>query len=516
MAFAPPPRAEGEAFVIIDSHDLPDGETVETDVCIIGAGAAGIALAREFKGQAFRVSVVESGGLELDASVDALNAGENAGPYPVNIESRNRCLGGSTASWGGNCAPMDPIDFEPREYNPLAVWPIAHAELEQYNERVCDLVGLDSSQFQPDTLAKENPEFTAKRIGLPGPAVTTKVFYRNRNQFGQTFRDELAEQESNVRVYLNATATKLETNKTGGVVTRVQLGGLDGKRFHIQAGYFVLAAGIENARLLLLSRDSHEQGLGNHHDRVGRYFMSHLLFMSGLMIPARPDLNVEFYDVPFHAEQVNMDHVRMFGGLQINPELQYQHKLLNYVAFITKLHRHTPMLTKRIIAHYNHVMKNNNIRVVHGIRHFVEQAPSETNRIMLSDDRDALGLPKLRMEWTISELEKRTLHQSLAMLNAEFRRHRLGMIRSDLPAVEAQWPGDLATESLHFMGSTRMSDDPRTGVVDAHCRVHEVANLYVAGGSVIPSGGATMVTFNILALALRLADHLKAEIVKPG
>ncbi len=498
--------------MIIDSRDLPDGETIETDVCIIGGGAAGIALAREFKDQQVRVCVVESGGLELDPRVEALSAGENVGPYAVNLESRNRCLGGSTASWGGNCAPFDPIDFEPREYNPLAVWPMAISELEKYNARVAELVGLDSARFDPEELAGADPSFAEKRISFPDSPVRTKIFYRNRNLFGQTFREDLASEDSNIQVYLHASATNLKTDGDGQVVSEAELGCLNGKRFSIKAGQFVLAAGIENARILLLSRDTHKQGLGNQHDVVGRYFMSHLLFMSGITIPSRPDVDVSFYEVAFHTDDFNADHIRAFGGLQLSPEAQREHGLLNYVTFITPLQRQTPMLTRRIVAHYRYVMKNYNIRRAYALRHFFEQAPSESNRITLGDDKDALGLPKLRMEWTIGDLEKHTIRQSLGILNTEFRRNRFGMIRNDLPPPEADWPADLATESLHFMGSTRMSDNPKTGVVDANCRVHGLANLYVAGGSVIPSGGATMVTFNILALALRLADHLRQEI----
>jgi choline dehydrogenase-like flavoprotein len=144
---------------------------------------------------------------------------------------------------------------------------------------------------------------------------------------------------------------------------------------------------------------------------------------------------------------------------------------------------------------------------------FAEQAPNPDSRVVLDDERDALGVPRVRLDWRMTELDKRSLLATHGILAKEFGRTGIGRIQIEawLQDESAGWSDELSG-GYHPMGTTRMADDPRRGVVDRHCRVHGLGNLYVAGSSVFPTGGSANPTLTIVALALRLAEHLKTEL----
>jgi choline dehydrogenase-like flavoprotein len=139
-----------------------------------------------------------------------------------------------------------------------------------------------------------------------------------------------------------------------------------------------------------------------------------------------------------------------------------------------------------------------------------EQQPNRDSRVTLSDRRDALGLPMTRLDWRLTAADKASLRRNLRALGAEFAAAGIGRLHLTLPEGDA-WPEEL-TGGNHHMGTTRMAADPRQGVVDADCRVHGIDNLYVAGSSVFPTCGAANPTLTIVALALRLADHLRERL----
>ena len=137
----------------------------------------------------------------------------------------------------------------------------------------------------------------------------------------------------------------------------------------------------------------------------------------------------------------------------------------------------------------------------------LEQTPNPNSRITLSQDLDALGLKRLNLDWRLTELEKRTVKVLAMTIGSEFGRLNMGRFQLPQWLVEDGDPG--WTGGCHHMGTTRMSDNPKLGVVNSDCRVHGVNNLYVAGSSVFPTSGFVNPTFTIVALALRLVDHLR-------
>ncbi len=524
--------------MIIDIRSLRDQTMLQTDICIIGAGPAGMAIASEFAGRSTDICVIESGGLSEDSKIEALSEGENSGEYPVNVASRKRYFGGATNIWGGNSAPYDPIDFENRPYVPKAQWPFPFSELQKYFPRAYEFCGLKTAQDEPGAWDENSPDYQDRSIFINGDKVRTKIFKRRRLRFGKRFRSLFQSGSPNLKLYTHSTALRLEVSRNARHVERALIGSIDGKRYNIAAKVFVLAAGIENPRILLLSNDIQTEGLGNKYDNVGRYFMRHFNILSGILITRPPYRNLSLYRLSTYREPVGVHSVHPFAGFQISEAVQREEQILNFVAFLTPLFhlspsesgeahifRHALRLRKSAGMQTNgpwSLTQKAGLRILewlrylqgprfYAIRNFVEQAPSRENRISLSRERDAFGLRRLQVQWAIGEQEKRTMEIAQQHLGRAFLEAGLGRLETDLPPYQSAWPHYLAHAS-HFMGTTRMSDNPQDGVVDENSRMHSVDNLYIAGGSVLPVGGACMVTYNLIALALRLADHLKQRV----
>ncbi len=139
-----------------------------------------------------------------------------------------------------------------------------------------------------------------------------------------------------------------------------------------------------------------------------------------------------------------------------------------------------------------------------------EQAPNPNSRVQLGTDRDALGSRKIVLDWRVGELDRRTVRVALEAIGHAVGAAGLGRLYSRPVAEPEFWPTVFGGH--HHLGTTRMHRDPRSGVVDRDCRVHGLANLYVAGSSVFPTGGFANPTLTIVAMTLRLADHLRSRL----
>ena len=262
--------------MIEDARAVPDASALEADLCVIGGGAAGITIAREFAGSPVKVVLLESGGLELDGETQGLNKGANVGlPYFPLDGARLRAFGGTTHHWGGVCRPFDPIDFERRPGVPHTGWPIDRATLDRYYPEARSIVGLESSSWDVEDWDRRD---RFEPIELSSRRVHTRIAQTVKKQdrsFGERYRDDVR-RAKNVTAYLFANVTEIETDRSGAAAVRVAVRTLAGTGFSVSARSFVLAVGgIENARLLLVSRSRHERGLGNQNDLVGRFFLEH-------------------------------------------------------------------------------------------------------------------------------------------------------------------------------------------------------------------------------------------------
>lgn len=511
-----------------DARTLEDGAVVEGDLCIIGAGPAGISMALEWAGTGRRVVLLEGGGFELSPKRQKLYRAQNTGRtyYPLQ-SARLHYFGGATNHWGGLCAPLDPIDFEARDWVPRSGWPIDHDDLVPYYRRAASLAELPSGRW--------DPEYWAERLGQPllstdGQKLQTKVWQRSGEagsplRFGPAYRNEI-EQAENIHLFTHANVCNLSANGGATAVEEAQVRHFDGTEQSARAAQFVLACGaIQNARLLLASNDQAPRGLGNEEDQVGRYFMEHVEVDSAkLVLPdSRP---LSFYRL--HPSPSPEDgRSWAYGLLRLSPSLQRQHRALNG-AVRFRLERigetspytfeHFPEDARKVLAvwekRFDSLSEDTaeltyTNRASFQLNTRLEQPPNPDSRVTLSEETDALGVPRAELHWSLSETDKRSIRLLNEEIAKEAGRIGLGRVRlmDWLTADDERWP-DFLTGGWHHMGTTRMAESPDEGVVDSNCKVHGVDNLHVAGSSVFSTGGAVNPTLTLIALSLRLSDHL--------
>jgi choline dehydrogenase-like flavoprotein len=322
-------------------------------------------------------------------------------------------------------------------------------------------------------------------------------------RFGEVHRAAIAS-AANVDAFLHANALELVASASGASVESLRVATLSGGRFEVRARVFVLAAGgIENARLLLASNRVHARGIGNARDLVGRFFMDHPHLASAVFLPVRSDLELELYH-PHRRGRVSNTAV-----LVPSEAVQRRERLLG--SWLGVASEGTLPGFERSLARMVHALERAPGEPASRAIFLLavgEQAPNPQSRVRLTDERDALGLPRVQLEWRLSAIDKRSLLRAHRLVARELARAGLGRLQILLEEDEAAWPEDLAG-GRHHMGTTRMHPDPAEGVVDASCRVHGVANLYVAGSSVFPTSGAASPTLTLVALAIRLADRIQ-------
>lgn len=518
--------------MLIDIRSLPDRTTIETDVCIVGSGPAGIAIAQQLLGTTLKVCVLESGGFNEEQDLQDLNKTEASDTHKFNLSSRRRQWGGTSNMWGGNSAPFDESDIAARDYVPHSRWPISYSELMRYFPRVHQFCQLGTTEYACESWRREIPSGWHPDT----ESITTKVFQRQQLNFGAQYQNTFCREQSNVDIYLFASALRIETKADGQTVRQLHVGCPRGSRYTVRSQIFILAAGIENARLLLLSRDAHPNGLGNEYDNVGRYLMGHLHFLSGIFATREPSSDFSLYGIQLDWMHLTNAQRRISCAFQVTTEKQREHQISNYAAFLAplaavhseefphvhehansvvslKTTRHDPRFLrwKRARAEHLQARTDSSSLSRYVLRNWVEQAPDPHHRVVLGTARDALGQPRLRVEWGLGDLDRKTIVVGQQLLAQYFEACGIGQLFSALPNVSSTWPAHLQQAS-HFMGTTRMSLNPEDGVVDSSCRVHSLDNLYIAGGSVMPTSGVCMVTCNLLALAIRLADHIKVKL----
>lgn len=535
-----------------DLRAIPEAATVHADVCIVGSGPAGLTVARELNGSGAKVLVLESGGQDREASseAEALNTIESVGAPRVMDQAlvRNRVLGGSSATWSGRAATFDDLDFAVREWVPFSGWPITREGLERYFVRSIPHLGLavadNNDPSVIDLVKAKYPRFDPR---LFRPYAWTYSRHDASSSDVMRFGPRaLTSRLDDVRCFTHATVTHVDTNDTGEAVTRLELRAPDGGRRWVTARLVVLCAGgIENARLLLASNRVLDGGVGNRHGVVGRFLMDH---PRGPVAHFKPGDSMAVQrlfgdfrlkgNVPTPSAGVTIvGSTQLTPGFALSRHIQESEEMLNCSLWIggelssddplvaaqdlVRLRRPVQSL-RNVVSHplmvgesVKRVMFDDRLALrsmaIVDLQCIVEQRPDRDSRITLSERTDALGVPLSTIDWRISDHEARTVRWAATSFAAEMR--RLGL---PVPVLPAMITDEHATFNLpdvaHPSGTTRMSLDPRMGVVDVNCAVHGVDGLFVAGSSVFPTNGHANPTQMIVALAIRLADHLKAEL----
>lgn len=521
--------------MILDISDFTQGTVRECDLCIVGGGAAGITLALEFAHSPLKVILLESGGRQYEAATQDLYATEQPGlPHKGAMEGRARVFGGSTRWWAAQALPFAPFDFTERPWVADSGWPLTFTDLEPYYRRAEKVYPVPESTYDTRTwpsVLGSPPDYA------PDQLLAFYSQYSLTPDFARAYSASL-EQSKSVEVICHANVTSLDATAEGNALQSVQACSLNGHSLHVRARWFVVCAGaIETARLLLASRNVCQQGLGNDQDLVGRYFQDHLRCrVAPLTIQDPARFHKTFY--PVTTNQARYRH-----KFSASPALQERERILaacgevfydplsnapldaakNLVRAFThpEVHPYIPSLLREVTRHPDAVLRGIYRRLRgqgmadQGGTPYLsidsEQAPNYHSRVRLSETCDALGMPKTILDWQLTSLERHTL---LVFARTAVRElQRLGLACADLSDFTLPEQPDAmigrVEDVFHHMGTTRMHTNPRQGVVDLHCRVHGISNLYIGSGAVFPTGSSSNCTLTILALCLRLADELK-------
>ena len=381
----------------------------------------------------------------------------------------------------------------------------------------------------------------AKRLGMDllpfDPRRVETVLSRYHPQrFGERYARQL-DRSHNLSVLLYATVTSIHLDDGKRFASGATVQTLAGNRFAVTAKFFVLATGgIENARLLLLSNEDLPAGLGNQNDLVGRFFVDHIWYPNGMILPQDQDpAKVQIYDeenpleggygvrchlalpesqtrelrIPQYRVELRVERSRWWF-----PAIRSAARLKRFANSL-ELENLTSSDVLNVIGDpalvYDYMTGDDDAPYVYGFNNYVEQVPNPDSRVRLTGEKDALGQNKVELNWRLSQLDKDGIVQAQRLIAQEVGRLGIGRMHSFVPESEERilhggYGGN------HHIGTTRMHADPKQGVVDADCRVHGTENVFIAGSSVFPTSGYPNPTLTIVALALRLADRLHLEL----
>ena len=516
-----------------DARTLPSGTVIEGDLCIVGGGAAGISIALQWLSSSRNVILLEGGGFDQEPEMQDLYRGNIVGhPYYPLEAARLHYFGGTTGHWAGYCATFDPIDFETRSWVPHSGWPIRREDLDPFYARANKILDLGPYEYDADYWAKRDPELAL--LPLDPDVVWTKMWqFSPPTRFGTKYRDAIVSAR-NVHLYTHANVCEVEANEGLSAVDGLRVRTLDGNEYRVKARSYVLACcSIQNARLLLASNRRANTGLGNGNDLVGRFFMEHFEMPCGELVLEKPQsTKMKMYLLDYGTTKAR-------GEFSLSPRVQEQYGILNGTASldpgalgepVKSTFEFIPPSMLKAIDEWNKGGRHGPIPLIASlppsalsppagpprIFHVMtrqEQAPNPNSRVTLSTEKDAMGMPRANLDWQFTELDKRSMRTYYRIFGQEMGRTEVGRVqlRDWLLSDDRTWPSFLSG-GWHHMGTTRMAADPKQGVVDANCRVHGLGNLYVAGSAVYPTAGPANPTLTLVALSLRLSDHLRTKL----
>lgn len=545
--------------MIDDAESIAAGSVLTPDICIVGGGAAGVTVALELMASGKQVLILESGGHGEEEATQALYSGEtaNADMHPPPDKYRYRVFGGSTTIWGGRCIPYDPIDFEARDYLPMSGWPFGYDELAPHYPRANELVEAGKYAYTAET-TYDGPS-PAMIEGFTSTRVTQNTLERFSmpTNFGATYGPQISASGS-VRVLLHANCTGIRLAEDGRTVDHLDCATLDGTKFTVKAARYVLATGgLEVPRLLLASNDVKPNGIGNDHDHVGRYLQAHIAGTLGTV-------SVTKGRKTHHGYVMTPDGVYARRRFALTAETQRALKIGNIVARLhfadlpDPAHRSGILsglyLAKAFIPfEYAKRLDNGEARTLGlKLRHvwnivtdpvdtvsFVwnwvtrrtlakrkfpsvvirskanrfsldfhsEQQPNPESRVTLIPERDALGMPKIRIDWRYTAWDVETVKATLRVIREELEKTGCGTLTYNERTIDDEIMR-FGAYGGHHIGTARMSANPADGVVDADCRVHGVDNLFIASSAVFPTSSQANPTLTIVAIAVRLGRWL--------
>ncbi|TXI45797.1 GMC family oxidoreductase [Methylophilus sp.] len=552
--------------MISNLNNLPSGSTIEADVCIVGAGAAGVSLALSLSGRGLKILLLESGFEFADDKTQDLYAGEVADEklHSPPDKYRQRRFGGSTTIWGGRCMPFDPIDFEPREYIPQSGWPISYQDLAPYYQQANKLLEAGVYEYDADKVFDEEQQAAIK--GFKSDILKTNNLERFScpTNVGDRYKQRLV-LAKDVEVLLGANCTGIRLNQAGNHVNQLDIASLEGIKASVVAKKVILATGgIETTRLLLASNDICKNGIGNEHDLVGRYYQCHIAGNLGKLTVLGATSNVR------HGYEVSLEGIYCRRRFALTADTQKKIGAGNMVArlhfpkIVDPSHKIGVLsglfLAKNFISYeYGKRLKDGRSSFVIYLKHFAniildpidtvkflyhwitkrtlakrkfpsvilsnksnqftfeihsEQYPNPNSRITLISDTDIFGMPKVKVDWQYLSEDIESVRRSLKVFVQEINQSGLATFEFNDDQLEEDLTR-FGAYGGHHIGTTRMGTSPENSVVDADCKLHNIDNLYIASASVFPTSSQANPTLTIVAMSLRLADHI-ADTVHAG
>ena len=552
--------------MISNLNNLPSGSTIEADVCIVGAGAAGVSLALSLSGRGLKILLLESGFEFADDKTQDLYAGEVADEklHSPPDKYRQRRFGGSTTIWGGRCMPFDLIDFEPREYIPQSGWPISYQDLAPYYQQANKLLEAGVYEYDADKVFDEEQQAAIK--GFKSDILKTNNLERFScpTNVGDRYKQRLV-LAKDVDVLLGANCTGIRLNQAGNHVNQLDIASLEGIKASVVAKKVILATGgIETTRLLLASNDICKNGIGNEHDLVGRYYQCHIAGNLGKLTVLGATSNVR------HGYEVSPEGIYCRRRFALTADTQKKIGAGNMVArlhfpkIVDPSHKIGVLsglfLAKNFISYeYGKRLKDGQSSLSIYLKHFAniildpidtikflhhwitkrtlakrkfpsvilsnktnqftfeihsEQYPNPNSRITLISDTDIFGMPKVKVDWQYLPEDIESVRRSLKVFVQEINQSGLATFEFNDDQLEEDLTR-FGAYGGHHIGTTRMGSSPENSVVDADCKLHNIDNLYIASASVFPTSSQANPTLTIVAMSLRLADHI-ADTVHAG
>jgi choline dehydrogenase-like flavoprotein len=554
--------------MIVDARkaELP-GRTA-FDLVIVGAGAAGIAVALALAKTRITIALVEAGGDRFSAKEQEFYASDDVVPEthsPAHLY-RRRILGGSTSIWGGRCIPFDPIDFEARDWMAHARWPISHEDVVGYLPAAMQLAEGGLPEFDASRALPGQPGPMVDGVPADEVILDRVERFSKPTHFGRAYRARLAKAER-LTVFTHAPVTQILVQHESGHVRGVRINA--GGRFVDLAAPRVVVAvgGIETARLLLASNEARPLGLGNESGLVGRFYQCHIECQVGTLRFLVPPQSVRLDYALSH------DAIYCRRYVWLSPKAQREHRLAGLVMrpehplIVDPAHRHpvlsamylvknfiVPEYARKISAlehlarakypssygYYGAHLRNiafgttqlarfafdwtrrrilaerklptvvlRDPRGIYPAAVTAEQEPNYDSRVLLGDSRDSLGMPRVAIDWRTTDADYDRLAAGLRMISQAFAASN--SVRYEVEGADPQTlRGAVVPIAGHHIGTARMAESPATGVCNRNGEVFGVPGLYIAGAAVFPTSSFANPTLTLIALALRLADHLRS------
>lgn len=446
-----------------------------------------MAVALQLANARIPVVMLEAGSDEITAeSQEFYRGGVDGDPYFDLDATRIRLLGGCSNHWAGWCRVMDAHDFDARSWIPNSGWPIKRTDLEPYFGLVHTM--LDLEDFRSNIPVSDDIDWVQL---IKSPAV----------HVGEKYRADL-ETSKYIALVLNTMATDLAGD--GTKVTSVNLWSRNKPAGALNAGHYVVCTGgLENSRLLLWSNEKTGGAVVPKAQALGKYWMEHPQFEPAVALlfdesAFEWDAQNEAFFSPTPAAMERLG-IMNFGVRLIRSPYH------GFKGLVADLACYAPETSEWIASGFGA-----HLRCAAQIYLGWEQAPIESNRITLSQtERDVAGVPRMILHWKKGELERKTMMEGVKLFGETLAANDLGRLRFEDWVLNGEdYPQDQELAGHHHMGGTRMGTDVLKSVVDADCKVHGMANLWIGGSSVFTTSGQCNPTTTLTALALRLGDHL--------